>query len=531
MRVAIVDESWHPFPFPRVESVDSAALSLFRRVLGAEAEKLSCAPASGPAVYTDKSRLDKPTVKPALYADAESRASIFQPQLEDLLRSALERHARVHEFFGVSARHLANEAEPALMVEDVISGKMGTLSATYLLGCDGAHGFVRVQSGLQLRVLGSPASFLVVDAEAPLDGLAGTSGELHLVADAERPLVYAPLGLRELGARWQFGIRPGEDVPALRAPERIRTLIAPFVAQPERVRVLQHTVYAHTPFVAERWRTRNVFLCGDSAHSTAPFLGGGLSLGAGGVANLCAKLELVWRGMADDALLDAYQAECAPLAEAHVRAAARVGEALWARAGGRGGGGWWAGAPWTRLGIDSALLEHALQPVVPVDASTRDAARVSNALPHARVRVAGGSAAVPLALLQVDRPKIVTTGVVNIGELEALQALPDSVRPRVFSTHAARRLSGTSATALEFAAEAEQRSLFGRAGYVVVLSGGRALGRYAHGEEAALVDEYCAVFRLKPPAASELALARARAKLLMEYSSIDLHSRAAGAHT
>lgn len=527
MQVAIVDDQWHPYPFPREDSVDRWTLALLRRVLGLNAEQLVFKHAAGCGVYLDKSRLDRPFSK-SPDQEAGWRVSIDQPQLEDLLRAAIERHERVAEFFGVSARLLENGSAPSLTVEDVITGEQGVMHATYLLGCDGAAGFVRAQLNVPVRTFGENASFLVVDADAPSGSLAGTSGELHQIADYERPVLYTPTGLQSLPLRCKFGLRVGEDALALRTPEQMHRLLAPFTSEPHRLSILRHSIYTCGSRIAQKWRSGNVFLCGDAAATFPPYIAGGLSIGVRNVHSLCDKLELVWRGMAGPELLDRFQQECYPLAERHILASERLGASLWARAA--GSGGLWS-VPWSWLALPHGVIEAGQPSVVAIEPSRREAPVVAAHLARVRVHVpAQGSGAaseapvVRLVMLQPDHPKLLTRGVANNGELEALQALPDSVRPRVFAAHSHFELSGTSSIALRFVDQQEQQLLFGRATYVVVLSNGRVLGRYASGEEAALVAEYRAAFGLKPPAASELALARARAVLLAEVSHVDLNS-------
>ena len=52
-----------------------------------------------------------------------------------------------------------------------------------------------------------------------------------------------------------------------------------------------------------------MFLLGDAAHLTPPFIGQGLGAGLRDAANLAWKLAAVVRGEASEALLDTYEAE------------------------------------------------------------------------------------------------------------------------------------------------------------------------------------------------------------------------------
>src|SRR5262249_51871379 len=94
------------------------------------------------------------------------------------------------------------------------------------------------------------------------------------------------------------------------------------------VRVAEYTFRAR---VANRWRDRNVFILGDAAHTTPPFIGQGLCAGLRDAMNLTWKLAGVLSGSLADGALDTYQQEREP----HVRTMIRVAISLgWAMTGG-----------------------------------------------------------------------------------------------------------------------------------------------------------------------------------------------------
>ena len=71
-------------------------------------------------------------------------------------------------------------------------------------------------------------------------------------------------------------------------------------------------VYRFYARLAKQWRKGPVLLAGDAAHQMPPFAGQGMCSGMRDAANLWWKLAEVIRDGADDALLDAYQAEREP---------------------------------------------------------------------------------------------------------------------------------------------------------------------------------------------------------------------------
>ena len=75
------------------------------------------------------------------------------------------------------------------------------------------------------------------------------------------------------------------------------------------MRVAEYTFRAQ---LADRWRDRRVFLLGDAAHLTPPFIGQGLCAGIRDAANLAWKLAGVLAGELPATVLDTYQAERKP---------------------------------------------------------------------------------------------------------------------------------------------------------------------------------------------------------------------------
>ena len=87
-------------------------------------------------------------------------------------------------------------------------------------------------------------------------------------------------------------------------------------------------IYTFHSVIAERWRQGRIFLAGDAAHQTPPFLGQGMCAAIRDAANLAWKLEAVLRGRADDALLETYASERAPHVQAFIELAVRLGDII-----------------------------------------------------------------------------------------------------------------------------------------------------------------------------------------------------------
>lgn len=67
--------------------------------------------------------------------------------------------------------------------------------------------------------------------------------------------------------------------------------------------------------VADKFRDRRVFICGDAAHLWVPYAGYGMNAGIADAANLAWMLAAHLQGWADDGILDAHEAERLPITE------------------------------------------------------------------------------------------------------------------------------------------------------------------------------------------------------------------------
>jgi 3-(3-hydroxy-phenyl)propionate hydroxylase len=97
-------------------------------------------------------------------------------------------------------------------------------------------------------------------------------------------------------------------------PERIEALLRPWLP-PGHYAIRRSAVYQFHAATAARWRVGRVFLAGDAAHQSPPFLGQGLNAGLRDAVNLGWKIPLVRAGLCDERLLESYAAE----RDAHAR--------------------------------------------------------------------------------------------------------------------------------------------------------------------------------------------------------------------
>ncbi|WP_423922951.1 FAD-dependent monooxygenase [Candidatus Poriferisodalis sp.] len=489
LRVGLIEESEYPYPYPRAVMFDAYSCAILAEILGNDFERISLRRTPRAGYYLDKDRLNEPFAQTALEV-GDTRNWFVQPQVEDVLRGVIGATDGIDTFYGWSARKLYSDEEAQLTIEKLTSGELRELSATYLLGCDGANSFVRKQAGGSLSLLGDNVSFLVVDAIAAPEHRVGDDGCAYQIVDQERPTTYLPMGV-ENHVRWEFRINPGDDILELQSPERIRELIAPF-SDPDHTELIRHTVYKFYSLIANRWRFGNVFLCGDAAHQTSPFLGQGLNMGIRNTPNLCQKIELVAVSAAPSSLLDRYQAECFEDTKGTIKEALKMGNLLFntsppANALRATISRLRRGKP-IDITAQIAPTARALDSVNDVPASLR------KLLPRVRVEPSGGPATF-LTLLHPERAKIVSDGPIAPGEFDGLESLPASIRPDLYAVVDGTRTQSEGTTLL-IPDERQRKALFGESAYVAMLENSVLLGRFVGGAERSVCDAYRAAFQL-----------------------------------
>lgn len=206
--------------------------------------------------------------------------------------------------------------EPVAVVLRHADGRTETLTADYLVGCDGAHSMVREHLGLEFAGGTYENLFYVadtrVDAALPPDELvACLSGETFvLFFPMPGPARYRVIGILPRDAPPDVELRFEDIEAAVRRQMDIPVRFSD-TAWFSAYRVHHRCV--------RRFGVGRALLAGDAAHVHSPVGAQGMNTGLQDACNLAWKLALVVQGHADRALLDSYHAERWPLAQRLLR--------------------------------------------------------------------------------------------------------------------------------------------------------------------------------------------------------------------
>jgi 3-(3-hydroxy-phenyl)propionate hydroxylase len=254
-------------------------------------------------------------------------AMIHQPAMDAALREAVGAMPSVTVCLGEQVNAITQDRDQVRLSARSADGCERTLTARYVLACDGGSSATRAALGIKLKGATYEEPWVVIDAK--VKRWWPEHATLTFWADPKRPAVDIPTALGR--HRWEFPLREGESLEQAESEEFLWSFLARHGVTREHVEIVRHVVYVHHLRRAESWRAGRVFLLGDAAHMTPPWAGQGMCAGVRDAGNLTWKLAAVLGGEAPASLLDTYQVEREP----HVHEMQQVARFL----------GWLIGAP------------------------------------------------------------------------------------------------------------------------------------------------------------------------------------------
>ena len=250
-----------------------------------------------------------------------------QPDLEAALQARVAKSPRVSVRRGWRVTSLTQDDTGVLLAASNEPGETLNARARFVVGCDGARSTVRSLIGGEVSPLAPPEQWLVVDFTLQPGAPELPEGTVQY-CDPKRPVTYIEgAGKRR---RWEIMLLPGDDPATFADPENVYRLLARWIS-PKDVELERAVVYSFGSAVSTRWRDNRIFIAGDAAHLTPPFLGQGLCSGLRDIINLAWKLDWTLAGRAAPGLLDSYQQEVEPQVSQYIGEANRIGAIIQVR--------------------------------------------------------------------------------------------------------------------------------------------------------------------------------------------------------
>jgi 3-(3-hydroxy-phenyl)propionate hydroxylase len=318
----IIDRKASTVAEPRAVSIDDESLRTMQAI-GLAPEVLRDVVAGyGVHYFTKPGGRCFGKVEPTVSDFGFPRRNAFrQPLFEATLRKGLERFPNVDIRFNHELQSFTESADGVNATIRVGDNGADTISARYLIACDGGRSPVREMLGIAMSGTTFKSRWIVIDTENDDDAFWQT----RVYCDARRPIVEVP-GPHHT-RRFEILIHPDEDADAMMKPEKIREFLRPFRGD-KPTDIVRQVVYTFHARMAERWRHGRVFLAGDAAHLTPPYAGQGMNSGVRDAHNLGWKLSQVIKGKLPDSALDSYESERRGHAWSLIRLALNLGEVM-----------------------------------------------------------------------------------------------------------------------------------------------------------------------------------------------------------
>jgi 3-(3-hydroxy-phenyl)propionate hydroxylase len=256
--------------------------------------------------YRDRETGPVVTWDMGLLRDDTNHPYRLQTEQWKLTRLLQKRMADVPHFdlrFGHEVTGAGQDGDSAWVTAKTADGEQ-TFNGRWVIAGDGSNSAIRRSLGIAYDGLTFPELFLTVSTTFEFRDAMPDLTLVNYVADPKEWLVL----LRVVDAwRVLFPTDDKEDkIEALtdaRVQERLET-VAPGFGPFE---VVHRTHYRVHQRVADKYRAGRILLAGDSAHINNPLGGMGMNGGIQDAFSLCEKLVPVWRGEAEEGLLDRYE--------------------------------------------------------------------------------------------------------------------------------------------------------------------------------------------------------------------------------
>jgi 2-polyprenyl-6-methoxyphenol hydroxylase-like FAD-dependent oxidoreductase len=321
-RVAVIERYRTLYNLPRVGIVHDDILRMF--------QEIGIGPRIAPATHFltryemahDDQILLSNDIEPYASHGWPEFTSIYQPAFEAELDIEVKKLSSVEVHQGWRVTGIAQHDNGVSIIAEGEEGRRHEIEARYVIAADGGNSFVRSALGIELEDLGFDQDWLVIDAKQKRGIL--DRPPLRQFCNPQQPGMTMQMGPDH--RRWSFMIFPGESQAEAMKPENVWNRLArPEGGTSDDYDLVRVASYKFQSRVAKTWRVGPIFLAGDAVHMMPPFLAQGLCSGFRDAHNLAWKLDHVLRGVAGEALLDAYVAEREPNARATTIESMKVG--------------------------------------------------------------------------------------------------------------------------------------------------------------------------------------------------------------
>jgi 2-polyprenyl-6-methoxyphenol hydroxylase-like FAD-dependent oxidoreductase len=331
----VVAETRHPgeAPSPKCNHVSARTMEIFRRLGVSQAMRDAGLPADYPndvsyrTTFTgaELSRIPIPCRRDRYTATggpdtwwptAEPPHRINQIYLEPILFASAQSTTGVRILSRTKITKFVQDDDGVRAVgEDLDTGEALQVRCEYLIGCDGGKSSIRKAIGAKLSGTDVVGRVQSTYFRAP-----------DLLAQAKHAPAWATFSLNPRRSGNVYAIDGREtfilhnylrsdetDFEAVDRDWGIRTILG--VDSKFKYEIIAKEDWIARRLVADKFRDRRVFICGDASHLWVPMAGYGMNAGIADAMNLSWLLAARLQGWGGEGILSAYEAERLPITE------------------------------------------------------------------------------------------------------------------------------------------------------------------------------------------------------------------------
>ncbi len=195
------------------------------------------------------------------------------------------------------------------------TGEITQIASRYMVGCDGGRSEVRRRIGATLSGTAVVQRVQSTHIRAPklLSMLPGKPAWVMFSLNPRRSGNVMAIDGRETWLVHNYLRDDEDDFESIDRDWAIRTILG--VGADFEYEVIAKEDWIGRRLVADKFRDRRVFICGDAAHLWVPYAGYGMNAGIADAANLAWLLAARINGWGAEGILDAHEKERQPITE------------------------------------------------------------------------------------------------------------------------------------------------------------------------------------------------------------------------
>lgn len=332
VRCILIERNEAPSGLPKMERCNARTMEIYRRLGLAEPVRAAGLPAECPMdVFVVTSLVEEPILRLpygsvkecqediAAHNDGtrtlEPYQLISQYTLEPLLKGIAERNPLIDVRFGCEFIRFDDSGGRVSVDVRYADGAEETLTAAYLVGCDGASSPVRKQLGIKLAGDGSMLTLhqALFRCDDLYERIPIGKGRHYHVCDSQSGFVIVQDDTRHFTLH--AVVEDASEMPML---------FEKIVGMPIEYETLYIGKWTQYLLLADSYGRGRVFIAGDAAHLVIPTGGLGMNTGVGDVIDLAWKLQGTLAGWGGENLLGSYETERRQIGARNVAASGRA---------------------------------------------------------------------------------------------------------------------------------------------------------------------------------------------------------------